>query len=248
MFCKCGILGYAYCSILCFFPPWQCIWRCVSSFTVFLPINFLCSGVCLVTQFYFAGPYHSSVHRHSISNKTLTRVEDTEILRVSKQGVVEAGHVEICTNVVLEVGTQFGFEVHCTLAGSSQVWSWGVTGHPLAHPMVLLSCLGLLHAFILSHQEVTSLSLSNHMWFFHKPHNLQAYIIICCYCCCFNTFICRDRLFTFCFRPVDLYLLWLGMERLRCPCQWGWCWANTSHNPVGQETRFSAWEVGRIAS
>lgn len=36
-------------------------------------------------------------------NKTLTRVEDTEILRVSKQGVVEAGHVEICTNVVLEV-------------------------------------------------------------------------------------------------------------------------------------------------
>uniref|UniRef100_A0A452EDB5 Tectonic family member 1 n=1 Tax=Capra hircus TaxID=9925 RepID=A0A452EDB5_CAPHI len=36
-------------------------------------------------------------------NKTLTRLEDTEILRVSKQGVVEAGPVEICTNVVLEV-------------------------------------------------------------------------------------------------------------------------------------------------
>lgn len=36
-------------------------------------------------------------------NKTLTRLEDTEILRVSKQGVVEAGHIKICTNVVLEV-------------------------------------------------------------------------------------------------------------------------------------------------
>ncbi|CAM9680003.1 unnamed protein product [Rangifer tarandus platyrhynchus] len=36
-------------------------------------------------------------------NKTLTRLEDTAVLRVSKQGVVEAGHIEICTNVVLEV-------------------------------------------------------------------------------------------------------------------------------------------------
>ncbi|XP_020745662.2 tectonic-1 isoform X2 [Odocoileus virginianus] len=37
-------------------------------------------------------------------NKTLTRLEDTTaILRVSNQGVVEAGHIEICTNVVLEV-------------------------------------------------------------------------------------------------------------------------------------------------
>ncbi|XP_043296714.1 tectonic-1 isoform X2 [Cervus canadensis] len=36
-------------------------------------------------------------------NKTLTRLEDTAVLRVSKPGVVEAGHIEICTNVVLEV-------------------------------------------------------------------------------------------------------------------------------------------------
>lgn len=122
-FCKCGILVcILFYTVL--FPPWQCIWRCVSSFTVFLPINFLCSGVCLVTQdFTLQVPITvQSIVIRSL-NKTLTRVEDTEILRVSKQGVVEAGHVEICTNVVLEVGTQFGFESSLSVAGSSQVWS-----------------------------------------------------------------------------------------------------------------------------
>lgn len=40
-------------------------------------------------------------------NKTLTRLEDTNVV---KQSLVEAGAVNICTNVVLEVGAQFGFD------------------------------------------------------------------------------------------------------------------------------------------
>lgn len=80
--------------------------------------------MCLVTQdFTLQVPITvQSIVIRSL-NKTLTRLEDTEILRVSKQGVVEAGHIKICTNVVLEVGTQFGFESSLSVARSSQVWS-----------------------------------------------------------------------------------------------------------------------------
>ena len=87
-----------------------------STFTLFLPVNFLCSSVCLVTQdLTLQVPVMvQSIVIRSL-NKTLTRLEDTAVLRVSKQGVVEAGHIEICTNVILEVGAQFGFESSLSL-------------------------------------------------------------------------------------------------------------------------------------
>ncbi|KAF4011742.1 hypothetical protein G4228_004216 [Cervus hanglu yarkandensis] len=80
------------------------ILRVSFTFTLFLPVNFLCSSVCSVTQdltLQVPVTVQSIVIRSL--NKTLTRLEDTAVLRVSKPGVVEAGHIEICTNVVLEV-------------------------------------------------------------------------------------------------------------------------------------------------
>lgn len=68
-------------------------------------------------------------------NKTLTRREDTAVL---KQALAEVGDIRICSNVVLEVGAQFGCESYICLADSSSVVLRG-PGHPpqaLAHPVV----------------------------------------------------------------------------------------------------------------
>lgn len=63
----------------------------------------------LVSQVSFTLQIPITVHSILIQslNKTLTQLEDTVMLN---QTLVEAGDVKICTNVVLEVGAQFGFE------------------------------------------------------------------------------------------------------------------------------------------
>ena len=54
-------------------------------------------------------------------NKTLTLQEDTDVLRPLV--LVEAGHDKICTNVILEVGAQFGFESLLCLWATQAAWS-----------------------------------------------------------------------------------------------------------------------------
>lgn len=66
-------------------------------------------SVSLVIQDFFTLQVPITVQSIVIQslNKTLTRLEDTDIL---KQALVEAGAVKLCTDVVLEVGIHFGFE------------------------------------------------------------------------------------------------------------------------------------------
>ena len=85
-------------------------------------------------------------------NKTLARLEDTDVLN---QTLIEAGDVKICTNVVLEVGAQFGFESRVCVADSGcmapredldalQRGLWPIL-------MCWFSWLALLLAFMLCH-------------------------------------------------------------------------------------------------
>lgn len=53
-------------------------------------------------------------------NKTLTRLEGIDLL---KPRHVEAGHNKICINIVLKVGTQFGFKKFTICGQLKPAWS-----------------------------------------------------------------------------------------------------------------------------